>query len=105
MGLLAFLFVTALVLPGMICLALLFLSDGLSHCRFCTWSYFCMGAGLGIWQLWRASRPDSEVPYAYGVIILAVTNLAYIIYLVVQHRRLRRQVEAAADTSPPTQGS
>ncbi|MEO3428668.1 hypothetical protein AAFN88_07405 [Pelagibius sp. CAU 1746] len=105
MGLLVFLFVTALVLPGVICLASYFLSEGMFHCRFCTWSYFCLGAGLGIWQLWRAARPGSEVSYANGIAILAVTNVAYIIYLVVQHRRLRRKTEAAADTTPPTQGS
>jgi hypothetical protein len=70
------------------------------HCRLCTWSYFWMGAGLGIWQLWRASRPGSDVSYAYGIIILVVTNLALAIYLYIQHRRQRRALASADDAAP-----
>ena len=96
MGLLVFLFVTAAILPALLCLASFFLFEELFHCRFCTWSYFWAGAGLGIWQLWRASRPGSEVSYANGIIILVVTNLALAVYLYVQHRRGRREIDAAA---------
>lgn len=91
-----FLFVTVLVLPGVLCLITYFIVEEVFRCRFCTWSYFCMGAGLGIWQLWRASRPDSDVSYANGIAILVATNVAYVIYLYVQRRRLQRAVDAAA---------
>lgn len=95
MGVVVFLFVTALVLPGILCIVSYFIVEDVFHCRFCTWSYFCMGAGLGIWQLWRASLPESDVSYATGIVILIVTNVAFVIYLYVQRRRLQRAVDTA----------
>jgi hypothetical protein len=99
MGFIVFLYVTAAILPALICLGLFFLSEELFHCRFCTWSYFWMGAGLGLWQLWRASPPEPEVGYGLGIAILAVTNFTFVVYIVVQRRPLRRELAAGGDTS------
>lgn len=87
MGLFVFLIVTAAMLPGVICLFLLFWSDGLSHGGFCTWCYLWMGEGLGVWQLWRATLPEAEISYLNGFLILGFTNIALMFFLIVRSRR------------------
>lgn len=89
-----FLVATVLILPALICLALTLLSDGVFHCRFCTWSYFFMGEGLGIWQLWRASQPENDLTYLNGILILGFTNVALVFFLILRHRRSQAQRQA-----------